>query len=267
MGDHLRGMAGMIAAYLNWLEAGSVSEQTVRLRETHLNRFSRTHDLETADSEVIVDFLRRRGWKPNTVKSFRSSLAGFYEWAVKTKRLTDNPMDDVRPIRMPPAVPKIASAAALDEALTNANSRDRLAVKLAAYAGLRRAEIAALKCEDIEEGWLRVAGKGGKVRRVPIHPQLINDIARLEGRRGYIFPDRWGEGHVTDDAMGRRIARLLPEGMTAHSLRHLFATSAYRGSHDLRAVQQLLGHSSLSTTQVYVHTDDDELKAAVFGVA
>lgn len=260
-----RGGGGVVASYLEWLEAGSVSPQTLRLRENQLGRFARTHDLTTVTSDEIIAYLRRQEWKPPTAASFRQTLNGFFTWAVKHKVRPDNPIEDVRQVKVPPAIPKIASAAALDEAIANASRRDRLAVLLAAYAGMRRAEIAGLHAEDVDldGGWIRIKGKGGRVRKVPIHPELRDDLVAAYRVGGYLFPDRFGDGPVTADAMGRRIARLLPEGYTAHSLRHLFATKVYQGSKDLEAVQRLLGHSSLATTERYLHGTDDALKDAV----
>ncbi|HEY7821665.1 MAG TPA: tyrosine-type recombinase/integrase [Acidimicrobiia bacterium] len=255
----------VIAQYLRWMEAGSVSPQTLRLRENHLGRFARSHDLLAATSDDIVGYLRRQEWKPATAASFRSSLSSFYKWALDEGLVDENPLKSVRNVRVPPAAPKIATAAALDEALAKASRRDRLAVMLAAYAGLRRGEIAGIHSRDVDDDWLRITGKGGRTRRVPIHPEIREEVLRARAIGGYFFPDRSGDGSVTPDAMGRRIARLLPDGLTAHSLRHMFATRTYNHSHDLRAVQTLLGHSSLATTQIYLHSDEEQLKSAVFG--
>ena len=260
------GGGGAIASYLEWLEAGSVSPQTLRLRENQLGRFARTHDLASVTTDEVIAFVRRQDWKPATAASFRQTLNGFFKWAVKHGVREDNPVDEVRQIRVPPGIPKIATAAALDEALDKASRRDRLAVLLAAYAGMRRAEIAGLHAEDVSEGWIRIKGKGGRTRKVPIHPDLRPELEKAVAIGGYLFPDRYGDGPVTADAMGRRIARLLPKGFTAHSLRHYFATKVYQTSKDLQSVQALLGHSSLATTERYLHGDDDALKSAVFGL-
>ena len=108
-------------------------------------------------------------------------------------------------------------------------------------------------------------GKGGKVRRVPIHPRLA---AALVGLDGWAFPSPRRPGRpVTADYVADRLEQVLPKGYTAHNLRHRFATMAYRGSHDLRAVQQLLGHSDPGTTARYTLVGDDELTAAVLAVA
>jgi site-specific recombinase XerC len=133
---------------------------------------------------------------------------------------------------------------------------------LAAYAGLRRAEIANLHADQIGERMLTVTGKGSKMRRVPIHPMLEEPLRKVKGRGGYAFPNTDG-GPITADAMGRRIARALPGKWSAHSLRHYYAGGVYRASHDIRSVQQLLGHASIATTEIYTQVNDDDLQAAV----
>jgi site-specific recombinase XerC len=148
------------------------------------------------------------------------------------------------------------------EALENVEPRDRLAIMLAAYAGLRRAEIAGLHADDIGDRMLTVTGKGSKTRRVPIHPMLEEQLRIVKARGGYIFPNVNGEP-MKPDSLGRRIARALPGKWSAHSLRHYYAGNVYRASHDLRAVQELLGHSSIATTQIYTQVNDDDLHAAV----
>jgi site-specific recombinase XerC len=109
---------------------------------------------------------------------------------------------------------------------------------------------------------LTVTGKGSKTRRVPIHPMLVEPLRKVQERGGYAFPSVDG-GPITPDAMGRRIARALPGKWSAHSLRHYFAGNVYRASHDIRSVQQLLGHASIATTEIYTHVNDEDLHAAV----
>jgi integrase len=105
---------------------------------------------------------------------------------------------------------------------------------------------------------LVVHGKGGKERIVPISDHLAYIIRGLDG---WLFPNGAG-GHLTADRVGRPIARALPGDWTAHTLRHRYATRAFRDSRNLRAVQTLLGHSSLITTECYIAIEDDEVRAA-----
>ena len=254
----------MFAAYLSWLRAGNLSEGTVRLRLHHLEQFARAHpDPLDTSTEAIIGYLENQGWKPATMLSVRSSLKSYFKWAVQSGLLIVDPTSRTRSVKMPPRAIKEAPQDALLTALECCNERDRLAIMLAAYAGLRRAEIANLHADNVGERMLTVLGKGQKVRRVPIHPMLEVPLRDAKARGGYIFRGADGWSPVTVDAMGRRIARALPDKWSAHSLRHYYAGHVYRASHDIRAVQQLLGHASIATTQIYTQVNDDDLHAAV----
>ena len=249
--------------YVSWLKAGGVTAGTIGLRLSYLERFARAYDLYTATTEEIIGWLENPDWKPATRMSARSSLRSFYKWALEAEVVHKDPTARTRPVKVPPRAVKEAPQDALLTALEAVGDRDRLAIMLAAYAGLRRAEIATLHADNIEDRMLTVTGKGSKTRRVPIHPMLVSPLREAKERGGYVFRGADGWSPVTPDAMGRRIARALPDHWSAHSLRHYFAGNVYRASHDIRAVQQLLGHSSIATTQIYTHIDDDELHRAV----
>ena len=134
---------------------------------------------------------------------------------------------------------------------------------LAAYGGLRRAEIAALHHGDIVDGVMRVHGKGGKVRTVPVHDRIASELPAGDG---YLFPGR-DHGHLSPGQVGRLMSDALGPGWTAHTLRHRFGTRLYAGSRDILQAQSLLGHSSPATTQRYVAAPDDGVRAAVNAIA
>lgn len=249
--------------YVSWLRAGGLAESTVFLRVHHINRFAKKYDLLTATTEDVIAWLENPEWKPNTRQAARASLKLFYRWAVQADLVAKDPTLKTRPVKVPPRAIKEAPQEALLRALETVGDRDRLAIMLAAYAGLRRAEIATLHADNIGDRMLTITGKGSKVRRVPIHPLLEAPLRAMKERGGYVFPGANGWDPVGPDALGRRISRALPDGWSAHSLRHYYAGHVYRASHDIRAVQQLLGHASIATTQIYTHIDDDELHRAV----
>jgi site-specific recombinase XerD len=249
--------------FVSWLRAGGLAQGTVNLRVHHVTRFAKHYDLLTATTEDVIAWLENPGWKPNTRQAARASLRSFYRWATETDLVAKDPTTKTRPVKVPPRAIKEAPQEALLTALERVGERDRLAIMLAAYAGLRRAEIAGLHADNIGDRMLTVTGKGSKTRRVPIHPLLEAPLRQVKERGGYVFPGADGWGPVGADAMGRRIARALPDQWSAHSLRHYYAGNVYRASHDIRAVQQLLGHASIATTQIYTHIDDDELHRAV----
>jgi integrase/recombinase XerD len=144
-----------------------------------------------------------------------------------------------------------------------------LAVRIEAETGLRRAEIARIRRCDVEGDpgafWLRVLGKGGHERTVPITDDLA--AALIAGPGSYVFPslDRWGNSlapHISADALGVLIAEALPDKWTVHTLRHRFATKAYAATKDIRAVQELLGHASPTTTAIYAQVANESLRTA-----
>ena len=269
-GNHAKkesaGGGGTVSAfpeYVSWLRAGGLSEGTVHLRVHHLTRFSRHYDLATATTEDVIGWLENPGWKAATRMSARSSLRSYYKWALEADVLTVDPTAKTRSVKAPPRAIKEAPEDALMVALASVGERDRLAIMLAAYAGLRRAEIANLHADDIGERMLTITGKGNRTRRVPIREQLAGPLRAARDRGGYVFRGADGWSPVTADAMGRRIARALPDKWSAHSLRHYYAGHVYRASHDIRSVQKLLGHSSIATTEIYTMVNDDDLHAAV----
>ena len=260
---HPAGGGGGFDAYASWLRAGGLSEGTVRLRLHHLERFAAQFDALTADTSDLVAWLENPRWKPATRLAARSSLRSYYRWAQESELRSDDPSARTKAVKVPPRTIKEAPQEALLTALEGVGDRDRLAILLAAYAGLRRAEIATLHADNIGDRMLTVTGKGSKTRRVPIHPMLETPLREARERGGYVFRGADGWSPVTPDAMGRRISRSLPGKWSAHSLRHYYAGHVYRASHDIRAVQQLLGHSSVATTQIYTMVNDDDLHRAV----
>ena len=135
-----------------------------------------------------------------------------------------------------------------------------LAIELMATCGLRRAETACLKVADFQpvgQGWVvRVVGKGGHVRAVPCPPRLALQVRKRGG--GFVFPGGQA-GHVSPGWLGKCVKRALDDELTCHTLRHRFASVAYGASHDLRAVQELLGHASVATTQIYTRVSGEDV--------
>ena len=145
---------------------------------------------------------------------------------------------------------------------------------LGACAGLRRAEIATCRGDALErdlDGWsLRVLGKGGRVRRVPLTDDMADQISARG--TGWTFQGQVSDGqavlgdrtagHLSAGRVGELVSELLPNPWTTHTLRHRFASAAYRADRDIRAVQELLGHVSVATTQVYTAVPDDAKRRA-----
>lgn len=258
---------GAVESYVEHLRAAGRAVTTIRLRSQHLARLFSWLGRDPFDvsADDLIGYMAAHAWAPETRKSIRASVRGFYAWAVETGRMDSDPSARLPSVTVTTPIPHPTPDAVWREARVTADPRTLLMLNLAALAGLRRAEIAGLHTDDLVAGSLRIVGKGGKERRVPAHPILEDALRALP--RGYVFPGN-DNGHLSPDRVGRIMAAALPgEDWTAHSLRHRFATRAYAGQRDLLTVQQLLGHSSVATTQRYTQVPDDALRRAVLDVA
>lgn len=215
-------------------------------------------------------FLAHPGWAPETRKSARAVVRGFYSWCVDEGHLTTDPARRLPAVRVPRPLPRPVPLRVYAAALLRADARGRRALLLMRYSGLRRFEVAQLHADDIAEladgtAGIIVRGKGQKVRGVPLHPKVASALA---GAAGYLFPsDRSGLGHLSPGALGDLVSDLLGPGWSGHTLRHRAASDWYAVDRDLVAVQRLLGHASIATTQIYVAPPPDAMTAAVLGVA
>ncbi|WP_206673555.1 tyrosine-type recombinase/integrase [Pseudactinotalea terrae] len=254
--------------YARHLRALGRSEMTVGLRVRHLAAFARY--LEAAEPFAatfydLVEYLAGMEVAAETRRSVRATLRSFYGWALEDGHITTDPARRLPIPRRSLSQPHPASEEAIRYALAAADPRERLMLRLAAEVGLRRAEVAQVHTRDLLEdagGWsLVVKGKGARVRVVPLPAGLAAELRALP--QGWAFPSIQSDGHLSPHAVGSLVARLLPQGVSMHALRHRFATRAYEIDRDVFTVQQLLGHSSPETTRRYVAIDADHLRSTV----
>lgn len=257
----------LIDAHLDWLaEVRHASARTIAERRQVLHQADRSlpHGLDNASEREIGHWLHthRSAW---TIHTYDTALRVFYSWAVAYDHLTLHPMAR---IAKPPEGPRIPRPWEDDEAsiiLTLAPPLPwRRAGFLAAYAGLRCAEMTELTTSDIVRGRLRVRGKGGRYRMVPICDPLAAELDRVRGHllvgvRGHPITGRslTGKQRPIWRALG------LAEDVHLHGGRHLFATSLLEQGADLRTIQVLMGHASLATTEGYLRVADARTAAAV----
>lgn len=274
-----------MSGFLAWLRAKGQTDDTVDHRRSQVTRFAQMHgDPWAVTLADLTRWLSRADWSPSYKRAVRAALRSFYRWAEVHERMPKNPSRDLDPIRRPRALPRPAPDDVVMAGLDRADERVRLALHVAIYAGLRRFEIANLHSQDIGDTDLRIAGKGGHERLIPIHPELAV-IFRAEMRRrregvnlgtgwgrsvppenGWLFPSDDPARPLTARHLGKLITQALPPGWTTHTLRHRFATQAYLADRDLRAVQELLGHSKPEVTAIYAAVPDGALQLAVASV-
>lgn len=268
--------AGPLAAYLDSLAAAGYPATTRGTRSAHLCRIARgigVPPAEVTGVSLVRFFARQQHWKRETRRGYRNSCVSFFRWMHAEGRIEIDPSRDLPSVGASPPAPRPAPDRVYRAALMAADPRVMLMLRLAAELGMRRAEVAQVHTDDLTEqfdGFVLVAhGKGGKERTLPVSDELAATIAlgaagHTPGAssEGYLFPGTFG-GHLTPRYVGDLCGDALPAGWTMHKLRHRFSTRAYRGTRNLPAVQKLLGHASLATTQLYVATDDAEVRAAM----
>lgn len=211
---------------------------------------------------------------PKSLAVEMTHVRQFFEWAVRTGHLPQDPSESFDRPRLPKSLPRPISDAQLTKALDEAPDRIKPWLYLAAYAGLRAAEIAQLRAEavlmDASPPMLIIEeSKGGGMSSVPLHPRLVALFESMDlPAAGYLFERRDGKpGPNAPWLISQRSNEYLhgigiPD--TLHSLRHWFGTNAYRASgRDLRVTQELMRHSSPVTTAGYTYVDPGEAAAAV----
>ena len=268
------------AAIARFLESGGLSDATRRAYAVDLSSFTswlegRELTLEDVDARVLADYVadlgRGRGrLAPGSIARRLAAIRSCIRFTLGPSSVPAASLAPRRPRHLPDA-PKVAEIEALLE-LVDGDSplalRNRALLELVYSGGLRSAEAVALDLADVdfERESVHVRGKGGKERMVPLGEEAAHRVARYlrEGRPALAAG---AENALFLSARGRRldtstIRRLVRH---PHRLRHAFATHLLEGGADLRTIQELLGHASLSTTQIYSHVDARRLRRVYDG--
>jgi site-specific recombinase XerD len=251
---------------------GHLSPETARTWRSYLRRWGRwcvRHGVDPlrATHLDVKGWFGEQSWSPSCHKSARMALGSFYRLMVREKVMgrKRNPMLRVCSVKQRPGVPRPAPEAGVLAGDCAPDPGTRLMVSLMARCGLRLSEVTAVHSRDVDVAGrgLVVHGKGGRDRWVPVPDEWA--WRELTSRRGFVFPGRTAAGTLHRATVAKRVRAAT--GCSPHALRHRFASRAYAGGCDLRAVQLLLGHASVSTTTIYVAVDRDRLRDAAGGAA
>ncbi len=249
-------------------------------------RFLERHDINdwrhVAYSQVsgFAAWRFRNGKSATTIQRELSSIRSFYSYLCRQQLAEHNPALDVKAPKHAKKLPRTCDSEQLDQLLRGRDAddalikRDLALFELVYSSGLRLAEVVSLDLNDIDlqQRSLRVTGKGNKTRQLPIGRMAVDALQRWLKARGSIT-HHGGEQALFISQRGSRLAartvqqRLehlakrqgLGTHLSPHMLRHSFATHLLESSSDLRAVQELLGHADISTTQIYTHLDFQHL--------
>ncbi|MBD8705800.1 site-specific tyrosine recombinase XerD [Pseudomonas sp. CFBP 13711] len=274
----------MIDRFLDalWLEKG-LSDNTRDAYRSDLALFNgwlqeKGVDLMSVSREAILDHLGWRvdnGYKPRSTARLLSGVRGFYRYLLREKLIAVDPTLQVDMPQLGKPLPKSLSEADVEALLAAPDlsdaigQRDRAMLEVLYACGLRVTELISLTLEQVNlrQGVLRIMGKGSKERLVPMGEEAIIWVERymrdarhelLNGRPSdVLFPSQRGE-QMTRQTFWHRIKHQakvagIGKSLSPHTLRHAFATHLLNHGADLRVVQMLLGHSDLSTTQIYTH--------------
>jgi integrase/recombinase XerC len=241
--------------------------------------------LAAQDIRRFIGALHGKGQSPRSLARVLSSWRGLYDWLVRKREAAANPCAGVRAPRAPRYLPQALSPDEAVRLVTAADAsrwgvRDRALLELAYSCGLRVSELTGIDLGDLQRdtGELRVTGKGAKTRIVPVGGPALEAVDAWLAVRAKIAPA--GEKALFVGRSGRRLsprevqkrikrcaaAAGLAVDVHPHMLRHSFASHVLQSSGDLRAVQEMLGHASIASTQVYTHLDFQHL-AKVYDAA
>ena len=239
-------------------------------------------DVKLEDLEHFAAFISDLGIGPRSLARILSGVRQFYRFLVIDGYLEVDPTELLESPKQPDHLPEVLSTAEVDlleQAIDLSKwegHRNRAIIEVLFSCGLRVSELTNLKLSNlyIEEQYIRVMGKGSKERLVPISPRALDElnywfadrnVMKIKpGEEDYVFLNRRGQ-HLTRTMILIMIKRYAVEAgikktISPHTLRHSFATSLLEGGADLRAIQAMLGHESIGTTEIYTHIDTSTLR-------
>ncbi|WP_462147803.1 site-specific tyrosine recombinase XerD [Pseudoalteromonas gelatinilytica] len=270
-----------------YLEQG-VSENTLAAYRSDLEKFCqflKDKDLLAVRSENIEAYLAYRvdlGLKSRSTARSISALKRFYQYFVREKAIADSPMVNIAQPKAGQSLPKTLSEAEVEALLAAPDIedamglRDKAMLELLYATGLRVTELVGLRMEQINlrQAVVFVKGKGNKERLVPLGEEAMYWLEQflkvgrsqmIKHATDFVFPSKRGIG-MTRQTFWHRIKHYailasVESPLSPHTLRHAFATHLLNHGADLRVVQMMLGHSDLSTTQIYTHVANERLKS------
>lgn len=251
----------LIDAFLISLRERSLSEVTIKGYKWQLRNADKHIEkgLDGTTEAGLKAWIWRGDYAPATRLACYAALTGFYRWAVEADVFEFDPTARIAAPRVGHGLPRVASDEQVKWALTESAEPYRLWANLAAYGGLRCIEIWRLHREHVTAEQIRVHGKGNKYRLIPTHPVVWAAVEQLPAGPLTHLPT---QGSVSSGFV-HFCQRQGVNGLSLHRLRGWFATTTYNLSHDARAVQELLGHSSLATTTRYIAVGEQQRRALV----
>lgn len=280
-------MYEVISQYLEYLELEKgLSQNTIDAYRRDLYAFADgVESLDKVDRIVINTYIRtlkERKLAPTSVIRKVASLRGFFKWITAMNILEKNPASTLEQPKVPQRLPKVISIKEIEEILhSDISLLQEVIVELLYSCGLRVSELVNLKLNDIDlaSKYIRCFGKGSKERIIPFGAKALEIIKKYLPQRDLVIKKyKLSSKHFLVNDNGRLVTRqdvynfihergkIIHKNISPHTLRHSFATHLLENGADLRVVQELLGHSDVSTTQLYTHISKKRLKEVYFNI-
>ena len=269
----------------------SLSKNTINAYKSDVYKlidFIEGAELTRVNSEVIsnfIHFLRDLGLSPRSTARIISGLKTFYKLLVSEEYISENPLQTILTPKLPKKLPEVLSHVEIELMLEQidfsklSGERDKTVVMLLYGSGLRVSELVNLSLNSLflDDGFIQVLGKGDKERLVPIGGKTIRQVGYyVEHYRNVVKSDLSNNTLILNQR-GNKLSRVsvfkaikelatkakISKSISPHTLRHSFATVLIEAGADLRAVQQMLGHESITTTEIYTHLDKAYLKSVI----
>lgn len=232
-----------------------------------------------ATAADVQNYLSKLPERATSIARHASALRGYYKFLMLEKIISENPAANLELPKRKRALPKFLSVQEIELLISSAGdihntARLRAMLELVYASGLRVSELCELPMTANLGDKLLIHGKGAKERIVPMHERAQHALAKWLELRGddkskYVFPGRGKSGHITRDGFFKLLkkcavlAGIEPSRVSPHVLRHSFASHLLAGGANLRAIQTMLGHEDISTTQIYTHVLPDKLRETV----
>lgn len=282
----------ILSQYLDFLEIErGLSQNTIDAYRRDLTEFlefclsrnvEEINKIERIHISGYILKLHENKLNPTSIMRKTASLRGFFKWLCANEICEKNPALTLEPPKIPQKLPKVITAEEINIILSeNLNKREKVILELLYGCGLRVSELVNLKIHDIDISakYLQCTGKGSKERIVPIGSKALHAIKMYTKERDFILQKtRKTSKNLLLTEEGKNITRQevynfihklgekIHKSISPHTLRHTFATHLLENGADLRVVQELLGHSDVSTTQLYTHISKKRLKEVYFAI-
>ena len=291
MVKHMNAFMECILEFINYLQIDKkYSENTIKSYESDLKDYEKfmtellkkdIYHIERKDIKLYLKYLKDQKKSPKSISRRISCIRSFYKFLLIEKMISNNPMASIELPKTKKSLPKVLSVEEVDRlldiSLTDAFSyRNKAMLELMYATGLRVSELVSLKLHDIDltNETVRTMGKGSKERIIPIGEIAVHYLTvYLKEYRDQLLKKEYTDAlflnnhgkQMTRQGFFKILKKIAKEkeiktSFSPHTLRHSFATHLLENGADLRSIQELLGHSSISTTGIYTHVSKEELK-------